>query len=120
MFICSNCHTARQARAAQEHQPLQYVEPDSEFRHKMSCPDCGLSVTSERFQYLTAHELNQELTEAREELARLERTRADFPVQGYHSAADMLDRSRIFPSILADTEAFAQALQYAADIEEVE
>lgn len=120
MYICEECHTARQARMAPEYQPLQYVESDSEFRRKMNCPDCGRSVTSNRYQYLTAHELLAELEEAREALAARAAAMPDsFPVSGYHSAADMLERSRIFPAILTDVEAMAHVLQYAADIEEV-
>lgn len=118
MYICTECHTERQARPAPEYQPLQHVASDGEHsKRRANCPDCSERVTGHWFEYLTAHELLDQLTEAREELAA---RAAAFPVQGYHSAADMLERSRVFPAILSDTEAFTQALQYAADIEEVE
>ena len=117
MYICEKCHNARQNRKALESQPLQFT--GYEYSGKVNCPDCGkYQKAGVIHQYLTAFELVQELEEMKEKQARIARPES-FPVQGYHSVADMFERSKIFPAILQDVEAMQNALQYASEIESI-
>jgi uncharacterized protein YlaI len=117
MYICEECHNKRQNRKALESQPLQFIYGINEtFTH--SCPECGTRKKQKAFQYLNAYELVMELEELKEKHEKLV-VPDSFPVQGYHSAQDLFDRSKVFPAILNDAEAMQNALQYAAEIESI-
>ena len=117
MFICEDCHNNRQNRQALESQPLQYTEHHYKtYSRGGNCCDCGSRAPGEYYEYMSAFELVQEVTEYKRKLA-IATPPDSFPVSIYHSASDMLERSKIFPSILNDTEAMYNVLQYAAEIE---
>lgn len=114
MYICEECHNKRQNRQALESQPLQWT--GYKYDAKQNC-DCGkYHVKSTWYEYRNAYELVLEICELKEKIEKLV-VPDSFPVYGYHSAQDLLERSKVFPAILQDVEAMQNALQYAAEIE---
>lgn len=116
MFICKQCHVERQNRQALESQSLQWI--NYSYTGRLNCPDCGTITRGEQFEYLNAFELLQKLDAMKEKVKAVENAEP-FTLTGYHSAQDMLERSKIFPAILKDTEAMHDVLQYAADLESI-
>ena len=121
MLICQECHDARQNRKYVSSQPLQFTGYEGNLT-TIHCPDCQHKRNGHYFEYLSASELLQEYTTLKENQEQ-EQERItlpeSFPVQGYHSLTDMLERSRVFPSILNDPEAFHDVLRYAAELEQM-
>lgn len=114
MFVCEECHEARQERKDLESQPLQYTGYSYEARR--SC-ECGkYRVKDTWYAYQSAYELLLDLNEMKEKTEKYVLPES-FGVQGYYSAQDMLERSRVFPDILNDPETMQLVLEYAAELE---
>ena len=120
MYLCKACHEYRQEKETDSKRPLAFAwTGEDPYRVQKGCDTCTTRKKGPRWEYKTATHLAMDLVKVREELEQSrERTLyPDFPISGFHSAADLLHHVQCHgEALLRDKETAYQILKFAAEV----